>query len=101
MIKTILYLSRKFINKATELQVYLSEPHVSAFFGLHIAVLSPTVIFAMYCNLLWIELDLKINRRVDHAGLYFNLTLFGFCIDYSLYDMRHWDVDNNKWEVYA
>lgn len=36
----------------------------------------------------------------DHAGLQFELCLFDITFHLEFYDSRHWDYENNKWEVY-
>lgn len=36
----------------------------------------------------------------DHAGLNFDVTLFGVSFAASLYDVRHWDYENDCWETY-
>jgi hypothetical protein len=38
--------------------------------------------------------------RQDHAGLRLELGLFGYSIDFNIYDNRHWDYIGEKWEVY-
>lgn len=52
----------------------------------------------IFGNLL--DLDLMINKKTDHAGFKFNLTIFGFNISFIIYDTRHWDNINNKWCLY-
>ena len=36
--------------------------------------------------------------QCDHAGVRFELTLFGVSLSVELYDVRHWDYDRNCWE---
>jgi hypothetical protein len=36
----------------------------------------------------------------DHAGWNFEIGLFGGIFVLSYYDTRHWDYENNCWEVY-
>lgn len=43
-------------------------------------------------------LDIRFKGR-DHAGPYLNIEFFGFAIMVNLYDSRHWDDENNRWEV--
>lgn len=38
--------------------------------------------------------------RQSHAGLELEAGLFGYCIQFNLYDSRHWDYDNNCYELY-
>ena len=47
------------------------------------------------CELLRIEFDWTVQQ--DHAGLGLELALFGYQIDFRLYDCRHWDYENNCW----
>lgn len=40
------------------------------------------------------------NRKQDHAGFYFMIdTWFGW-FNFNIYDTRHWNYDNDTWEVY-
>jgi hypothetical protein len=34
----------------------------------------------------------------DHAGPSFDLTILWFYVSVKLYDNRHWNYDNNRWE---
>jgi hypothetical protein len=36
----------------------------------------------------------------DHAGVRLELGLFGYQLDMSFCDSRHWNIKNNCWEVY-
>lgn len=45
--------------------------------------------------------NFHLSTRCDHAGLDIQLSLFGVCLHFNFYDNRHWDYDNNTWEVYA
>lgn len=42
-----------------------------------------------------IELDLNISGR-DHAGPRFGIGILGYCFTVSIYDVRHWDRENNQ-----
>ena len=55
---------------------------------------------AFYKTNKFIEVCFCLNFNCDHAGLQTNFSLFGYTVEYSLYDTRHWDYDNDKWEVY-
>lgn len=48
----------------------------------------------------FIEVYFMLNFNCDHAGIKFNISLFGYTLEYTVYDTRHWDYDNNTWEVY-
>ena len=36
----------------------------------------------------------------DHAGIELEFGIFGLSINFKIYDKRHWDYENNKWEEY-
>jgi len=39
-------------------------------------------------------------RGQDHAGPSIEIALFGFWINLKMYDSRHWNYDENRWEIY-
>jgi|TARA_R110000851_G_scaffold130875_1_gene264607 hypothetical protein len=43
---------------------------------------------------------LDVNLRCDHAGIEFNVGLFGVQLYTSFVDTRHWDHDNNCFKKY-
>jgi hypothetical protein len=45
-----------------------------------------------------INIDFESSFRRDHAGIRVMLGLFGYSIEFHLYDTRHWDYKNNRWE---
>jgi hypothetical protein len=42
----------------------------------------------------------KLTTKGDHAGVQFELGVFGYSIEFQIYDTRHWDYENNQWENY-
>ena len=47
----------------------------------------------------WFECNLKHRKHCDHAGFFFVLSLLKlFYFEASIYDTRHWDRDNNRFE---
>ena len=46
----------------------------------------------------YFNLNIRIDRHVDHAGIEFSIELFGITKTVKFYDFRHWDNDNNCWE---
>jgi hypothetical protein len=44
--------------------------------------------------------SLQITACKDHAGASMDVGIFGFTAKAQLYDTRHWDDENQKWEVY-
>ena len=54
-----------------------------------------------YIGWFWIEFELELLLRGrDHAGPKFTIGLFGYTIQFQIYDNRHWDAETNDWEVY-
>lgn len=47
-----------------------------------------------------VRFELGLTTQQDHAGLNLELGLFGYEICLRVYDHRHWDYINNKWEHY-
>lgn len=47
------------------------------------------------------EVDVRVSAREDHAGLSFDLCLFGYSVHFQIYDTRHWNYGTNSWEVTA
>lgn len=37
-------------------------------------------------------------RGTNHAGLTLTFALLGYCANFTVYDSRHWDYENNCWE---
>lgn len=37
------------------------------------------------------------KTKCDHAGVKFELGLFGYSIVFYLYDSRHWNYEKNDW----
>jgi len=56
--------------------------------------------FEVYKSNAIIRCILEFTTRVDHSGFGMELDLFGWGIDFKVYDHRHWDDENNCWEVY-
>lgn len=45
-------------------------------------------------------IDFSLRFRQDHAGLRSEVTIGGYCFSFNFYDTRHWDHNNNTWQVY-
>ena len=39
--------------------------------------------------------------RQDHAGVDFEIGLFGYCVHYNFYDNRHWNHKEGRWKFYT
>ena len=46
-----------------------------------------------------INSSFKLTTKGDHAGIQFELGVFGYSIEFQIYDTRHWDYENNHWET--
>lgn len=40
------------------------------------------------------------TKKTDHAGFWFNMSILGLDFTYRTYDTRHWNYENDTWEVY-
>ncbi len=47
-----------------------------------------------------IAVDLRITTRQDHAGIDLWLGLLGYAINLQIYDHRHWNHEEKRWEIY-
>jgi hypothetical protein len=47
-----------------------------------------------------LDIETKFSIRQDHAGFSVGIGLFGYGINFHIYDTRHWDYETNKWVVY-
>jgi hypothetical protein len=47
-----------------------------------------------------IDIDFRLSFTGDHAGLQVMIGLFGYSLEFSLYDTRHWNDETNTWENY-
>lgn len=54
----------------------------------------------LYSNsfLFKLELDFSIIGK-DHAGIRFEVGLFGLELVFHFYDNRHWNYETNAWEL--
>lgn len=87
------------MNKFYCLQLFFSKPILSGlkssfklfeddyYFKLGIGILGDIFTFVTY----W-------NRKMDHAGFTFELTVIGFSLYFKIYDDRHWDYQENNWK---
>lgn len=48
----------------------------------------------------FVEILCGITSRCDHAGIQLMLGLFGYNVEFNLYDTRHWDYELGKWCTY-
>ena len=44
------------------------------------------------------EISLVFSTKCSHAGLFFMFCFYKFQLEINIYDIRHWDYDNNCFE---
>ena len=62
------------LNKTLEIESYLVKPFYD-----------------------WFRVSFIVNRKMDHAGGYFQFAVLGLTLSISLHDVRHWDHENDSW----
>jgi hypothetical protein len=45
-------------------------------------------------------INLYKNVHCDHAGICLEISMLGLTIAFRIYDNRHWDYENDRWENY-
>lgn len=85
-------------NKTIELEVFTTQ----FFFNniLYFTISKDRISFCFNILNSLFGINFKIDWKCDHAGVEFQLTLLGTSHGFYLYDNRHWDYKNNKWEEY-
>jgi hypothetical protein len=43
-------------------------------------------------------LELAYRSKCDHGGIEFNCALLGYTVSFHVYDNRHWNPEQNKYE---
>lgn len=56
--------------------------------------------FNIYKSNIIAEMSIEASAKKDHAGLRLSLGLVGYELEFHFYDTRHWDRENNCWELY-
>jgi hypothetical protein len=54
-----------------------------------------------YYSPLLFDAELRLTHAKDHAGFDFGIGLFGYGINFRIYDTRHWDEYHKQWEEYG
>lgn len=47
------------------------------------------------------EIAFDITTKQDHAGFSIELALLGYQIDFTFYDVRHWNYEESRWMIYT
>jgi hypothetical protein len=45
-----------------------------------------------------LKFEISFSRKMDHAGFDLRIELFKIYLYFSIYDDRHWNEEENKWE---
>jgi len=56
------------------------------------------ILIQIYKNNNLLSLDFNWTLSQSHAGIFLELGILGYNILLNLYDKRHWDYENNRWE---
>lgn len=67
---------------------------------LHVSIWNRAVSFNMAILYALLHFELRIEWKTAHAGVSLWFGLLGFDVGLHLHDTRHWDYENNRWEVY-
>jgi len=89
-------------NKAYCLQLTTAKPNYFGFLKMSFNLLYNDYFFKLRFSFFGDVFDLNTywNRKVDHAGFIFMITIFGCCFHFNIYDYRHWNYEKNCWMVY-
>jgi hypothetical protein len=47
-----------------------------------------------------LDIDITLSGKEDHAGFEFVFGIFGYGINFRIYDTRHWNFILERWESY-
>lgn len=90
------------VNKAWEAQLYISEPFLTNFKVLLAESNFSGLLFKSEVDLFGLlGYEARLTRKTDHAGLYLHFTFPFFNFAFSIYDIRHWNFEQNDWEDYT
>ena len=56
--------------------------------------------FNIYRSNTIVNVEFNLSTHTDHAGLRLMLGLFGYEVEFHLYDTRHWDHEKKEWCSY-
>lgn len=85
-------------NKAKEVQVYIDKLNFEFNLSFWISFFKNSIFdisFDLF-NLIFIWVNKE--EKVDHAGFNIRLKLFWINVEFSYYDIRHWNHEENRWE---
>jgi len=87
-------------NKSYCFQIFHQKPSYFAFLKGSFKLFSDDYYFKLGACFFGDILNIATywNRRMDHAGFNFDLTIVGLTIHFQIYDWRHWDFEENNWK---
>lgn len=47
-----------------------------------------------------VDFCVQLTHRQSHAGVFLGLGIFGYNLELQIYDIRHWNQNNQQWEIY-
>lgn len=97
----IWYVFRHFINefKLLEAAIKYEFFKLSRFFNFEIQMFSINYYLLINISIFGLfDFHISYNDEDDHAGFYFNINVLGLFFEFNIYDIRHWDFDNECWE---
>lgn len=90
-------------NKSYSIQLNIEKPLANLYYDVSLGVESdkerPFAFEFNICGL--IGFTVVYTRHTDHAGFHFEVTFLSSFFDVSIYDIRHWDYDEDRWKTYA
>jgi hypothetical protein len=51
-----------------------------------------------YYSPLLFDFEMRWNHKTDHAGIEFGIGIFGYGVNFRIYDTRHWNSATDTWE---
>lgn len=57
--------------------------------------------FQIYRSNVLLEAFFEFTTRQDHAGLRLEFAILSWCCCFNIYDTRHWNYADKRWEIYT
>jgi hypothetical protein len=49
----------------------------------------------------YLDIHIKWNKNTHHAGLGFGIEVLSYFLAIDIYDNRHWNYEESRWEDYS
>jgi hypothetical protein len=56
--------------------------------------------FNVYRTHYLVDVETHLTFKGDHAGFLLTIGLFGYAVEFRIYDTRHWNYEKDGWEIY-